>query len=125
MTETDWLNSTDPQAMLTFLRESGKLSERKARLFAAACCRRIWHLLTDERSRRAVQVAERYADKRATGEELMSAARTAAGVVEGSGNAHDAISTLMEMEEVDASEVAMFAATAIECSSEYQSFWDY
>jgi hypothetical protein len=38
MKESDWAACNDPNDMVRFLRDSGKLSERKARLFAVACC---------------------------------------------------------------------------------------
>jgi len=59
MVEAKWLACTDPFPMLKCLR--GKVGQRKLRLFACACCRRIWRLLVDERSRRAVEIAEQYA----------------------------------------------------------------
>src|SRR5215204_2174043 len=78
MTELEWLGGSDPAPLLHFLREQ-QVSERKLRLLACACCRRIWHLLPDPRSRLAVEVAERYADEQATLKEL-ARARTQASV---------------------------------------------
>jgi hypothetical protein len=60
MFEARWLNGDDPEMMLRFM--LGKTGDRKFRLFACACVRRIWPLLRDERSRAAVHMAEHYAD---------------------------------------------------------------
>ena len=59
MTEAEWLVCTDPVLMVEFLR--GKVSERKLRLFAVACCRRLRHLLVPEASE-ALDIAERNAE---------------------------------------------------------------
>ena len=84
MTEQEWLACTDPSAMLEFLRGkssdlfdslfdnsqpfgmnpnlfNGKTSDRKLRLFASCCARRVWNIL-EERSRKVVEISERYAD---------------------------------------------------------------
>jgi hypothetical protein len=80
MTEQDWRKCAEPERMLKSLR--GAVSERKLRLFAAACCRRVWALLRDERSRRAVEVAERHADGRADDQELKAAGEGARAAVD-------------------------------------------
>jgi hypothetical protein len=72
MTEKEWLNSTDPRAMLKALRPGGRASDRKLRLFMAACCRRVVHTFIeddDEGREGYIEVAERYADGLADEEE--------------------------------------------------------
>ncbi len=60
MTESEWLACRDPAPMLALLRN--KASDRKLRLFACACCRRIWPFITDPGSQAIVEIAEQWAD---------------------------------------------------------------
>jgi hypothetical protein len=60
VTEPEWLACPYPQEML---RAVGlKVSDRRLRLFAAACCRRSWGQLTDENLRLSIETAELFAD---------------------------------------------------------------
>jgi hypothetical protein len=67
----DWL-------VWTATRE-GVLTDKELRLFAVFCARQVEHLLTDDRSRNAITVAEKFANGEATKEEL-AAAGAAAGL---------------------------------------------
>ena len=60
MTEAEWLACVDPGDMLDQIET--KASDRKLRLFAVACARRLWHLLTDIHSKTVVEATERFAD---------------------------------------------------------------
>ena len=79
MTETQWLAAGDARQMLEFVWD--KVSARKMRCFANACCRRIWHLMPDDRSRTAVEVSERFADGEASRQELSRAQHAIRGIV--------------------------------------------
>jgi hypothetical protein len=69
----EWLAATELEPLFNWFRGIIRQNSRKLRLFAVACCRLIWDELHDKRSRRAVKVAERYADGLATAEELRAA----------------------------------------------------
>lgn len=72
MTKAEWLCCTEHWKMDRFL--GARRSPRKRRLLACAYCRQVWHLVADDRARRAVEVAERLADGLATVEECAAAA---------------------------------------------------
>jgi hypothetical protein len=84
MTETEWLADKPPEEWLLDCSVSSllrsKASERKSRLFAVACCRRVEGWLTDddESCRHAIEIAEKHADGQASKEELALAYRQAA-----------------------------------------------
>jgi hypothetical protein len=101
ITEAEWLARTEPGPMLDFLRD--KVSDRKLRLFACGCGRRVSHLMIDERNRRAVEAAEQFADGLTELDNLRSASNAA----------RDALMELPNRNiaaQVDAAYAAMYAS---------------
>jgi hypothetical protein len=76
VTEADWLSSADPELLLGALRGG---SARKLRLFACACARDVWDLVPSGQGRDVVRAAERFADGRATADEMGAARNAPAG----------------------------------------------
>ena len=68
----------------------GVMSDRDLRLFAVRCARRVQHLMTDQRSIDALDVAERYAKGEATEDELTAARTAAHAAVDATDAAHAA-----------------------------------
>ena len=68
MNEGEWLACDDPRAMLRHMETAD--SDRKMRLIACACVRRVWHLDHDERLERVLLGVENFADGLITACEL-------------------------------------------------------
>ncbi len=81
MDEDEWLACSDASALIAdeAARINGgeEVSERKRRLFACACARRVSRYLTDPRSADALAMAEAFADDDREPEAILAASRLA------------------------------------------------
>lgn len=68
MTEAEWERCTDRRKLLDFVGD--KVSQRKLRLFAVACCRQQWELFPDKPHRKLIETAEQFTDGAVTAEKL-------------------------------------------------------
>jgi hypothetical protein len=75
MTANEWNACSDPHAMWMVFAEAPEQTDLT--LFGCACCRRVWHLLSDERLRRGIEVRERYERAEASEEGLAEAEQNA------------------------------------------------
>jgi hypothetical protein len=87
MTESEWLASADPTRLTQCERIAA--TERKVRLFAVACCRRIPALNSHATLAAVTDTVERFADRLATEEELRSAHLGADGIYDRAGETAD------------------------------------
>jgi hypothetical protein len=71
MNECEWHACGDPKRLLEHLADVP--DERRLRLFAVACRRRVRDLRTDEAADRVLELAERYADGLASEAEVRTA----------------------------------------------------
>ena len=105
--------------------------DRKIRLFAVWCARRVQHLMTDPRSLKALDVAEAYANGTATLEELKKAgdaawAATKAAARNAAWSAAKAVAwaaawSAARVAAWDAVTAARYAATAADYTAEIQA----
>ncbi|HVX12178.1 MAG TPA: hypothetical protein VHC22_13435 [Pirellulales bacterium] len=75
MTEDQWMACENSEEMLESVRAT--VTKRKLRLFAAACFRRLTHLLTDSRQIEAIDLLEDAPDEIALPEDVVRGARLA------------------------------------------------
>jgi hypothetical protein len=71
LTEEEWRNTPYPAELLRHVEE--RATPRQLRLFACHCCKRLLPLLTRATVRHALETADRFADGRASAEELTAA----------------------------------------------------
>lgn len=91
----------------------GVLDDRTLRLFACFCARQNWGLLADERSRNAVETAERFADGKATAEDMAAASEAA----------WEAYRYAASAWALAASEAAWEASWAAACAAAWAAAW--
>jgi len=96
--------------------------DKEIRLFAVWCARQVEHLMADERSKNALDVAERYANGEATVGDLGSARAAAAAAADAAADAAyaaraDAAAAAADAARADAAAAAYAAADAADAAA--------
>ena len=113
MTEAEWHASESSVQMIWLTQKS--FPDRKGRLFASACLRRIAGLFPGPKTHNAIEVLERYADGNATADELSQAradAEQEAYEVQDGGQRHQSQDAAIAAAQDDIQQVAHWAAEA-------------
>ena len=83
MTELEWQDAVEPTLMLQYLREQGLLAPDRQRLLVCGCCHLAQKFRHNPWCKKAVEVAEKYADGEVSALKLASAHRRVVAIVRG------------------------------------------
>ncbi len=108
---SDVWEKAKPEWLLWVATRKKVLADQDLRLFAVFCARQVQHLMTDQRSINAINVAEKFANGQATAEQL-AAASAAARAAARSGASDAASAAASDAARVGASGAAWAAAMA-------------
>lgn len=124
MNEQESLSFTDPQKMLLEMR--GIASDRKLRLFACACCRRIWMRWGEAEAPEDVEISERFADGDVSREKLRASRRRlgARGGYSAAWAANCAQFAVLEEQADDAANQAIVSALSFAFQFNYEKTFD-
>jgi hypothetical protein len=119
VTEEAWLVCADPDSVLDFVTPTQ--TDRKLKLYACACCRRVLHWLGDPLTPRAIAAIEQHVDGELSDEEMAQAGRWAREMFPGSGRrgrkSHNATGAVLTATCFPASEAKFAAAQAADAFS--------
>jgi hypothetical protein len=114
-------DTAKPEWLIWVATRPGVLDDVTLRRFACWCARQVWHLLTDERSRHAVETAERFCDGKATLEEL-AAARAAATVADTAARAAATVAARAAASDAASDAACAAARHAARAAAKYASY---
>lgn len=103
MNEREWFHETDPQGLLEFI--GHRMSARKVRLFTIACCQTLFSFM-NSLQRRALHIAENYADGWASDKDLRESLQS---LLLNKGSSHEDGQKLAQEDLARALHVALFS----------------
>jgi hypothetical protein len=103
MNEKEWFHEPDPQGLLEFI--GHRMSARKVRLFTIACCQTLVSFMNSPQ-RRALHIAEAFADGLAFDKDLMEALRN---ILSHMGSSRDDGQKLAQVDLTRALHVALYS----------------
>jgi hypothetical protein len=116
-TMQDVWDTAKPDWLIWLATREGVCDEKMVHRFSCFCVREIWHLLKDERSKKAIEVKEKWIDGLVSDSELKDAAADAADAADAAAAAYAAAAYAAA-----AADAAAYAAAAADAAADAAAY---